>query len=134
MKRITAQESIPYREMARDGVCRIRNGYYSKTLQFFDINYRLAQREDKAKQFKILKDLLHRHDVDLCVNACDAGREGELIFWNVYEMAGATLPVKRLWISSLEESAIIDGFNRLKDASFYQGTHEAALCRARADP
>ena len=96
-------------------------------------HWELQVPKDKAKQFKILKNLLHRHDVDLCVNACDAGREGELIFWNVYEMADATLPVKRLWISSLEEAAIIDGFNRLKDASAYQGTHEAALCRARAD-
>ena len=96
-------------------------------------HWKLNVSKDKAKQFKVLKKLLHRQDMGLCVNSCDAGREGELIFWNVYEMAGSTLPVKRLWISSLEEASIKNGFNSLKEAAYYQGTHEAATCRARAD-
>ena len=102
-------------------------------LPIIPAKWKLSVARDKAKQFKILKGLLHRPDVELAVNACDAGREGELIFWNVYEMADAALPVKRLWISSLEESAISEGFRHMKDASHYQGTHEAAICRARAD-
>ena len=85
------------------------------------------------KQFAVLKDLLNRTDVDEVVCATDAGREGELIFRMVYEKTGCTKPVKRLWISSLEESAIREGFRSLKPGTAYDALYRAALCRAQAD-
>lgn len=85
------------------------------------------------KQFAVLKDLLNRTDVDEVVCATDAGREGELIFRMVYEKTGCTKPVKRLWISSLEESAIREGFRSLKPDTAYDALYRAALCRVRAD-
>ena len=85
------------------------------------------------KQFKVLKDLLHRDDVDCVTNACDAGREGELIFRLVYDEAKCNKPMKRLWISSMEDEAIRDGFADLKDGREYDRLYEAALCRERAD-
>ena len=85
------------------------------------------------KQFKVLKDLLHRDDVDCVTNACDAGREGELIFRLVYDEAKCNKPMKRLWISSMEDEAIRDGFAGLKDGQEYDRLYEAALCRERAD-
>ena len=85
------------------------------------------------KQFSVLKDLLNRTDVDEVVCATDAGREGELIFRMVYEKTGCTKPVKRLWISSLEESAIRDGFRSRKPGTAYDALYRAALCRAQAD-
>ena len=88
---------------------------------------------DKGKQFKILKDLMHRADVSEVVNACDAGREGELIFRFVYEVAGCKKPMRRLWISSMEESAIKAGFASLKDGKAYDSLYSSALCRAKAD-
>ena len=88
---------------------------------------------DKGKQFKILKDLMHRADVSEVVNACDAGREGELIFRFVYEVAGCKKPMRRLWISSMEESAIKAGFENLKDGRDYDALFASALCRAKAD-
>ena len=88
---------------------------------------------DKGKQFKILKDLMHRADVSEVVNACDAGREGELIFRFVYEVAGCKKPMRRLWISSMEESAIKAGFASLKDGKAYDPLYSSALCRAKAD-
>ena len=88
---------------------------------------------DKGKQFKILKDLMHRADVSEVVNACDAGREGELIFRFVYEVAGCKKPMRRLWISSMEESAIKAGFASLKDGKAYNPLYSSALCRTKAD-
>ena len=88
---------------------------------------------DKGKQFKILKDLMHRADVSEVVNACDAGREGELIFRFVYEVAGCKKPMRRLWISSMEESAIREGFASLKPGSEYDCLYHSALCRQQAD-
>lgn len=88
---------------------------------------------DKEKQFKILKDLMHRADVSEVVNACDAGREGELIFRFVYEVAGCKKPMRRLWISSMEESAIKAGFASPKDGKAYDPLYSSALCRAKAD-
>ena len=85
------------------------------------------------KQFAVLKDLLNRTDVDEVVCATDAGREGELIFRMVYEKTGCTKPVKRLWISSLEESAIREGFRSLKPGTAYDALYRAALRRAQAD-
>ena len=88
---------------------------------------------DKEKQFKTLKELMHRADVSKVVNACDAGREGELIFRFVYEMAGCKKPMRRLWISSMEDSAIKEGFSRLKNGEEYDALFASALCRAKAD-
>lgn len=85
------------------------------------------------KQFMVLKNLLHRDDVDCVTNACDAGREGELIFRLVYDEAKCNKPMKRLWISSMEDEAIRDGFAGLKDGQEYDRLYEAALCRERAD-
>ena len=85
------------------------------------------------KQFAVLKELLNRADVDEVVCATDAGREGELIFRMVYEKTGCIKPFKRLWISSLEESAIRAGFQALKPGTAYDALYRAALCRAQAD-
>jgi len=74
---------------------------------------------DKKKQFEVLKKLLNRPDLEYVVNACDAGREGELIFKRVYDLSGSRLPVKRLWISSMEDGAVRDGFAHLKDGREY---------------
>ncbi len=88
---------------------------------------------DKGKQFKILKDLMQRSDVSEVVNACDAGREGELIFRFVYHQAGCKKPFTRLWISSMETDAIKSGFDNLKDGRGYDALYHSALCRAKAD-
>ena len=88
---------------------------------------------DKGKQFKILKDLMHRADISEVVNACDAGREGELIFRFVYHQAGCKKPFTRLWISSMENEAIRSGFDNLKDGREYDALYHSALCRAKAD-
>lgn len=85
------------------------------------------------KQFGILKNLMKREDVDSIVCATDAGREGELIFRLVYHQCHCTKPFERLWISSMEDSAIKDGFKNLKPSSVYDRLYEAALCRERAD-
>ena len=85
------------------------------------------------KQFGILQKLMHRPDVDSIVNSCDSGREGELIFRLVYEQAGCKKPVSRLWLSSMEESAIREGFAHLKPSTEYDALYNAALCRERAD-
>lgn len=78
-------------------------------------------------------DDMHRSDVDCVVNACDAGREGELIFRLVYEMAGCTKPIYRLWISSMEDSAIREGMNDLRPGADYEPLYQSALCRQKAD-
>ena len=85
------------------------------------------------KQFAVLKKLLSDIQVDTVICATDAGREGELIFRLVYEKAGCKKPVKRLWISSLEDTAIQKGFETLKDGREYDNLYQAALCRAKAD-
>ena len=85
------------------------------------------------KQFSVLKKLLHRADVETVVNSCDAGREGELIFRLVYEQAGCRKPVSRLWLSSMEDNAIREGFANLKPSTEYDALYQAALCRERAD-
>ena len=95
--------------------------------------WQYAVASDKGKQFKILKDLMHRADVSEVVNACDAGREGELIFRFVYDVADCKKPMRRLWISSMEESAIKAGFASLKDRKEYDPLYSSALCRAKAD-
>ena len=95
--------------------------------------WQLTVSKDKEKQFSVLKALLFRNDVTEVINACDAGREGELIFRFVLEKAGCKKPVKRLWISSMEESAIRKGFENLKDGTDYDSLYRSSLCRAKAD-
>jgi len=85
------------------------------------------------KQFGILKDLMNRPDVDSVICATDAGREGELIFRLVYQQAGCKKPFSRLWLSSMEENAIREGFAHLKPSTEYDALYNAALCRERAD-
>ena len=85
------------------------------------------------KQFGILQKLMHRPDVDSVICATDAGREGELIFRLVYQQAGCKKPFSRLWLSSMEESAIREGFAHLKPSTEYDALYDAALCRERAD-
>ena len=246
-QRLTVQRSIPYLEMGRDGICRVEEHLYSKTVRFYDINYQLAQNEDKntifeswcdflnyfdasirfqlsfipaffkkekalkylviaekpsvsksiAKvigayrqedgyleggdcvvswclghlaeyaapedyderyeswrfedlpilpvewkllvhntkkpQFNVLRKLLRSKKFDYVVNACDAGREGEAIFRRVYALSGSELPIKRLWISSMEDAAIQQGFENLKDGAAYDNLFAASECRAKAD-
>ena len=83
--------------------------------------------KDRSAQFAVLRKLLLREDVSETVNACDAGREGELIFRTVYCLAGCTKPMKRLWISSMEDAAIREGFQGLRPGRDYDGLHQSAL-------
>ncbi|MCQ4755783.1 type IA DNA topoisomerase [Enterocloster bolteae] len=87
----------------------------------------------KQKQLKILRELMSRADVDIVTAATDAGREGELIFRLVYNHCNCKKPIKRLWISSMEESAIAEGFKNLKDGVEYERLYQSALCRSQAD-
>ena len=96
-------------------------------------NFKYKIYGDKQKQFKVVKSLMCRKDVSTVINACDAGREGELIFRLVYNMANCKKPIKRLWISSMENAAIREGFENLKDGSEYDNLYYSALCRMWAD-
>ena len=89
--------------------------------------------EEKAAQFHILRSLMDRSDVTELVNACDAGREGELIFRLAYETAGCSKPFSRLWISSMEDAAIREGFADLRPGADYDPLYQSALCRQKAD-
>ncbi len=90
-------------------------------------------KSDTKAQYDVLFRLMHRKDVTATICATDAGREGELIFRLVYEMAGCDKPIKRLWISSMEESAIREGFENLQPGSDYDNLYHSALCRQEAD-
>lgn len=96
-------------------------------------DWKVAVADDKKDQFYVLKRLLNSPGIDYVVNACDAGREGELIFKHVYDLSGSKKPVKRLWISSLEDSAIQEGMQHLKSGEEYRHLAEAAVCRSQAD-
>ncbi len=96
-------------------------------------NWEYQVSESTKKQFKILKGLMERDDVSSLVEATDAGREGELIFRLVYHQVKCTKPFERLWISSMEDKAIMDGFANLKSGTEYNALYEAALSRERAD-
>ena len=95
--------------------------------------WKLKVSKDKKKQFEVIKTLMNRSDVEYLVNGCDAGREGELIFQRVYVLAGCRKPVKRLWISSMEDAAIQKGFQTMKNEEEYKNLCMAAVCRAQAD-
>ena len=94
-------------------------------------NYALSP--GKEEQFAVLKSLMERSDISEVVNACDAGHEGELIFRLVYETAGCTKSISRLWISSMEDTAIREGFQNLKPGDDYENLYQSALCRSKAD-
>lgn len=104
-----------------------------ETLPILPVKWSYRVADGKEKQFQVLKELMNRMDVEGVINACDAGREGELIFRLVYEQAGCKKPVERLWISSMEDSAIREGLSHLRPAAEYDRLYEAALCRSRAD-
>ena len=95
--------------------------------------YKYEVSKSTKKQFSVLKKLLNDKEIENVINACDAGREGESIFRLVYNQANCKKKMKRLWISSMEDSAIKDGFNNLKDGSYYDDLFESAKARAIAD-
>ena len=95
------------------------------------LHYVLASGKEDA--FENLRSLMERPDVDTIVNACDAGREGELIFRLVYEMAGCKKPIMRLWVSSMEGMAIREGLDDLRPGAKYETLYQSALCRQKAD-
>ncbi len=96
-------------------------------------NWNYEVTKSTKKQFQVIKKLMQRSDIESLVCATDAGREGELIFRLVYHQCNCHKPFERLWISSMEDNAIKDGFNNLKNSSEYDALYEAALCRERAD-
>ena len=96
-------------------------------------NWMFEVTKDKAQQFKVLSALMKDKRVTELVCATDAGREGELIFRTVYCLAGCSKPILRLWISSMEDDAIRSGFQQLRSGRDYDGLHQSALCRAKAD-
>ena len=102
-------------------------------LPIIPVEFQYKIYSDKQKQFKILKSLMNHADITEVINACDAGREGELIFRLVYNQANCKKPIKRLWISSMEESVIREGVANLKDGSAYDNLYQSALCRLWAD-
>mgnify|MGYP000777896365 CR=1 FL=1 len=95
--------------------------------------FRYVVSEEKADQFHTLRSLMERPDVTELVNACDAGREGELIFRYIYEKAGCKKPFDRLWISSMTDEAIQEGFRAIRSGSDYDGLYRSAQCRSQAD-
>jgi len=95
--------------------------------------FQYTLRPDGKNQFEVLRALMNREDVTEVINACDAGREGELIFRTVYHLAGCVKPILRLWISSMEDTAIREGFRSLWPGSEFDGLYQSALCRAKAD-
>ena len=102
-------------------------------LPILPAEWNLLVHNTKKPQFNILRKLLRSKKFDYVVNACDAGREGEAIFRRVYVLADSNLPVKRLWISSMEDAAIQQGFENLKDGAEYDNLFAASECRAKAD-
>ena len=102
-------------------------------LPIIPANWKYKIPRDKYSQFETLKKLMNREDVSDVINACDAGREGELIFRNIYKMTGCKKPIYRLWISSMEDNAIEQGFRELKSGKEYDNLFAAARCREWAD-
>jgi len=96
-------------------------------------NWKYVASQSTKKQLKVLVDLMKRSDIDLIINGADAGREGELIFRLVYEHAKCKKPIKRLWVSSMEETALKQSFNNLRNGADYDSLYQAAKCRQQAD-
>jgi DNA topoisomerase-3 len=103
------------------------------TLPILPDEWQYTASKDKKRQLDTLRSLMKRTDVESVINACDAGREGELIFRLVYEYCGCKKAVQRLWISSMEDAAIRAGFDNLADGTDYDNLYHAALCRTQAD-
>lgn len=102
-------------------------------LPILPVEWKLLVHNTKKPQFNVLRKLLRSKKFDYVVNACDAGREGEAIFRRVYALAGSKLTIKRLWISSMEDAAIQQGFENLRDGAAYDNLFAASECRAKAD-
>lgn len=102
-------------------------------LPILPAEWKLLVHNTKKPQFNVLRKLLRSKKFDYVVNACDAGREGEAIFRRVYALAGSKLPIRRLWISSMEDAAIQQGFENLRDGAAYDNLFAASECRAKAD-
>lgn len=102
-------------------------------LPILPVEWKLLVHNTKKPQFNVLRKLLRSKKFGYVVNACDAGREGEAIFRRVYALAGSKLPIRRLWISSMEDAAIQQGFENLKDGAAYDNLFAASECRAKAD-
>ena len=102
-------------------------------LPILPAEWKLLVHNTKKPQFNVLRKLFRSKKFDYVVNACDAGREGEAIFRRVYALAGSKLPIKRLWISSMEDAAIQQGFENLKEGAEYDNLFAASECRAKAD-
>ena len=113
------------------------NAIYEKwsydTLPIIPEEWKYSVKSDTKAQYKVLRELMHREDIESVVCATDAGREGELIFRLVYNQAGCTKPMERLWISSMEDSAIREGMDNLKPGREYDRLYKAALARQEAD-
>lgn len=107
--------------------------WQAEDLPILPKDWQYAVIENAKAQFNVLRTLMNDSRVTSIVCATDAGREGELIFRLVYSLCGCTKPVERLWISSLEDAAIAEGFRNLRPASEYDSLYHAALCRAQAD-
>ena len=107
--------------------------WHFEDLPILPAEWKLLVHSTKKPQFNVLRKLLRSKKFDYVVNACDAGREGEAIFRRVYALAGSKLPIKRLWISSMEDAAIQQGFENLKDGVAYDNLFAASECRAKAD-
>ena len=121
-------------ELAQPGDYDEKFGKWRKEdLPIFPDPFMYLVTPDTKKQFTVLKGLMDREDVESLVEATDAGREGELIFRLVYDKAGCRKKFERLWISSMEDKAIEDGFRNLRPSAEYDDLYEAALCRERAD-
>lgn len=121
-------------ELAQPEAYEERYGKWTyNDLPIFPSDWKYEVSSGTKKQFGILKNLMNRNDVESLVCATDAGREGELIFRLVYNKAGCRKPFERLWISSMEDSSIREGFENLKSGSEYDALYEAAVCRERAD-
>ena len=103
-----------------DGYDKKYESWKYEDLPIIPDEWKLAVSREKKEQFYTLKRLLNSPDVEYVVNACDAGREGELIFRRVYQLSGSRKTVKRLWVSSMEDSAIRAGMEQLKDAEEYR--------------
>lgn len=104
-----------------------------ETLPIMPQQFKFAINPSTKKQFDVLKKLMSDSEVDEIICATDAGREGECIFRYVYNVAKCKKPFKRLWVSSMEEAAIKEGFETLRDGKAYDNLYEAGLCRAKAD-
>src|SRR5690348_18325815 len=119
--------------IAPEGVEATRGKWTFKALPVIPPHFDLRPIEKSESRLKVLAKLIKRKDVDLLVNACDAGREGELIFRNIVKYTHAKQPIKRLWLQSMTPGAIRDGFEKLRDDGSMLPLADAAFSRSEAD-